>query len=68
MTVQKILKEYFSANEIFEENQLTFLSISGSLLAYLQWIDITSCFPSQNINVVKIMCSCFLICFDPFYY
>ena len=33
-----MLKEYFSANEIFEENQLTFLSISGSLLAYLQCI------------------------------
>ena len=66
MTVQKILKEYFSANEIFEENQLIFFSISGSLLAYLQWIYITSCFPSKNINVVKIMCSCFLICFDHF--
>ena len=66
MTVQKILKEYFSANEIFEENQLISFSISGSLLAYLQWIYITSCFPSKNINVVKIMCSCFLICFDHF--
>ena len=50
-----------------EENHLTFLSISGSLLAYLQCIYITSCFPSKNVNVFKIMCSCFLICFDHFY-
>ena len=67
MTVQKILKEYFSANEIFEENQLTFLSIGGSLLAYLQCIYITFFFPQKNINFVKIMFSCFLICFDHFY-
>ena len=49
----KILNDYFSANEIFEENHLIFFSINGSLLAYLQCIYITSCFPSKILMLSK---------------
>ena len=55
----KILNDYFSANEIFDENHLIFFPISGSLLAYLRCIYITSCFPSKILMLSK-QCAVFL--------
>ena len=47
------MNDYFSASEIFDENHLIFFPISGSLLAYLRCIYITSCFPSKILMLSK---------------